>query len=177
MTNNTWNSILYSASPSIAGGVAIYLRDLFIYNVDMISMVLKALYIVLLIVFWYLNIAFTAIVSFLKVSFFGLWYFKRETSRMCRPLAPFLSENVSVVASLVSLRSPQESSILLPDSSGGVYLRLRDGDKTNSKQSQMSKSKWQLKFKYLNVKTTLFCPLDFEIDLTFEPCYLTLFRV
>ena len=56
----------------LAGGVAIYLRDLFIYNVDMISMVLKALYIVLLIVFWYLNIAFTAIVSFLRVSFFGL---------------------------------------------------------------------------------------------------------
>jgi hypothetical protein len=53
-------------------GVAIYLRDLFIYNVGMISTVLKALYIVLLIVFWYLNIAFTAIVSFLKVSFFGL---------------------------------------------------------------------------------------------------------
>ena len=72
MTNNTWHSILYSAPPSIAVGVAIYLRDLFIYNVDMISMVLKALYIVLLIVFWYLNIAFTAIVSFLKVSFFGL---------------------------------------------------------------------------------------------------------
>jgi hypothetical protein len=60
---------------------------------------------------------------------------------MCRPLARFLSENVSIVASLVSLRSPQESSILLPDSSGGVYLRLRGGDKTNSKQSQMSKSK------------------------------------
>ena len=56
----------------LAVGVAIYLRGLFIYNVGMISMVLKALYIVLLIVFWYLDIAFTAIVSFLKVTFFGL---------------------------------------------------------------------------------------------------------
>ena len=56
----------------IAVGVAIYLRNLFIYNVGMISMVLKALYIVLLIVLWYLNIAFTAVASFLKVTFFGL---------------------------------------------------------------------------------------------------------
>ena len=56
----------------LAVGVAIYLRDLFIYNVGMISMVLKALYIVLLIIFFYLNIAFTAIASFLKVTFFGL---------------------------------------------------------------------------------------------------------
>jgi len=53
-------------------GVAIYLRGLFIYNVGMISMVLKALYIVLLIVLFYFNIAFTAIASFLKVTFFGL---------------------------------------------------------------------------------------------------------
>jgi hypothetical protein len=56
----------------LAVGIAIYLRDLFIYNVGMISMVLKALYIVLLIIFFYLNIAFTAIASFLKVTFFGL---------------------------------------------------------------------------------------------------------
>lgn len=34
--------------------------------------VLKLLYILLLVVYVYLDIAFTAIVSFLKVSFFGL---------------------------------------------------------------------------------------------------------
>lgn len=56
----------------LAVGVAIYLRDLFIYNVSMISIVLKALYMVLLIIFFYFNIAFTAIISFLKVTFFGL---------------------------------------------------------------------------------------------------------
>jgi hypothetical protein len=39
----------------------------------------------------------------------------------------------------------------------------------------MPKSKWQLKSKYLNAQTIPFCPLDFELDLTFEPWLLTLF--
>jgi hypothetical protein len=47
-------------------------RGVFVHNGSMLSIILKALYIVLLIVLWYLNIAFTAIASFLKVTFFGL---------------------------------------------------------------------------------------------------------
>jgi len=43
--------------------------SVFFYNSGMF---LKFLYIVFLIIFFYLNVAFTAVVSFLKVTFFGL---------------------------------------------------------------------------------------------------------
>jgi hypothetical protein len=33
------------------------------------------------------------------------------------------------------------------------------------------------KSKCLNAKTTSFCPLGFGLDLTFEPCHLSLFGV
>jgi hypothetical protein len=61
----------------MAVAAAIYFRERFTYDtgmsiIGMLIMVLKFLYIGLLIVFFYLNIVFTAIVSFLKVSFFGL---------------------------------------------------------------------------------------------------------
>jgi len=42
------------------------------YNSSVFILILKILYFFLLVVFFYLNIAFTAVVSFLKVSFFGL---------------------------------------------------------------------------------------------------------
>ncbi len=61
----------------MAVGVAIYFRERYAYDISMsiigmLIIALKFLYIGLLIVFLYLNIVFTAIVSFLKVSFFGL---------------------------------------------------------------------------------------------------------
>jgi len=34
-----------------------------------------------------------------------------------------------------------------------------------------------MKSKCLNAKPTLFCHWDFELDLAFELCHLTLFRV
>jgi len=42
------------------------------YNGSVFMTVLKFLYVLLFVILVYLNIAFTAIVSFLKVSFFGL---------------------------------------------------------------------------------------------------------
>jgi len=42
------------------------------YNSSVFILILKILYFFLLVVFFYLNIAFTAVVSFLKLSFFGL---------------------------------------------------------------------------------------------------------
>jgi hypothetical protein len=42
---------------------------------------------------------------------------------------------------------------------------------------QMSKSKFQTNSKYLNVKPTLFCHLDFKFDLTFELCHLILLGI
>jgi hypothetical protein len=46
--------------------------SLFAYNGYVFMIVLKLLYLLFLILFVYLNIVFTGIVSFLKVSFFGL---------------------------------------------------------------------------------------------------------
>ena len=45
---------------------------LFVYISSMLLLLLKALYIGFLIVLFYLNLAFTVTVAFLKVTFFGL---------------------------------------------------------------------------------------------------------
>jgi len=47
-------------------------RSVFAYNGGVFIIALKALYFLFLIVFFYFNVVFTAIVSFLKVTFFGL---------------------------------------------------------------------------------------------------------
>ena len=46
--------------------------SVFAYNGSVFVIVLKLLYFLFLVIFFYLDIAFTAIVSFLKVTFFGL---------------------------------------------------------------------------------------------------------
>jgi len=48
------------------------LGKLFVYNNGVIIVVWKVLYFLLLIAFFYFKLAFTFVVSFLKVTFFGL---------------------------------------------------------------------------------------------------------
>jgi hypothetical protein len=61
----------------MAAAAAIYFRERFAYDtsmsiISMLIIVLKLLYILFLVVFVYFDIAFTAVASFLKVTFFGL---------------------------------------------------------------------------------------------------------
>jgi len=52
--------------------IAVYFGSAFAYNGYMLMIVLKLIYVFFLAVFFYLNLWFTGIVSFLRVNFFGI---------------------------------------------------------------------------------------------------------